>query len=204
MGTPDCWGNSFPEGQFAECSEQVSLLEHCCKILQIEDEILLWESQKDAYYYWIFLNADETPLAICALEKYVDRKSMRGRKADYLAIGWHGGKCYIVIIELRKTLVKEDQSKNKIKQVKQSVELLFSEGLLTQIENSDFFSYACDQPECYHIVGVVIPSTLSKKRAQTRQKIVVNGKECLVVAIPNSLIRQCRINWSELMRAIIG
>ncbi len=204
MRTLDCWGDSLPAAQFAECSEQVSLLEDCCEILQTEDEMLLWESQKGAYYYWLFLDADETPLAICALEKYVDHKSMRGRKADYLAIGWYHGECYIVIIELRKTLLKEEHSVNKIEQVKQSIEILLSDGLLAEIENSDFFSYACERPEYYHIVGVVIPSTRSKKRAQTRQKIIVNGKEYLVVAIPNSLIRQCRINWSELMRAIIG
>ena len=148
--------------------------------MQIEDEILLWESvksKKGSYYYWTFLNADETPLAVCALEKYVDHKSLQGRKADYLAIGWYHGECYIVIIELRKTLLKEDQSENKVEQLRQSIELLVSDGLLSEIESCDFFSYGCDQPKYYHIAGVVIPSTHSKKRAQTRQKIIVNGKK---------------------------
>jgi len=95
--------------------------------VQIEDEILLWESvksKKGSYYYWTFLNADETPLAVCALEKYVDHKSLQGRKADYLAIGWYHGECYIVIIELRKTLLKEDQSENKV----ESAEILSYRG----------------------------------------------------------------------------
>ena len=79
---------------------------------------------------------------------------------------------------------------------------MVSDGLLSEIESCDFFSYGCDQPKYYHIAGVVIPSTHSKKRAQTRQKIIVNGKKYLVVSIPNSLIRQCRINWSDLLRAL--
>lgn len=205
MALRDCSGSVLPAGQIVGCSDPVHHFADCCTAVPIFDEVLLDErlaSDKGEYYYWLWLNADETPLVVCALEQYADQDAdWLGRRADYLAVGWYDGDCYLVVIELRRTLVKEQNAQNKLDQVEHSIKQVISQ-LLPQLTTSTLFSEACHEPEEYKIVGVVIPVEHSKKRAQQTRLITVGAYKAAIVSIPHSRIKECRIGWSELLTAI--
>jgi hypothetical protein len=117
MAFGDCCGESLPyDGKEVNCAESVSSIEDCCDWIEIADEVMLCESVtgkkgKQCYYYWVFLEADECRLMVCALEKYADSQGVKwqGRRSDYLTIGWYESICYVVIIEIRHVLLKEKQ-----------------------------------------------------------------------------------------------
>ncbi len=206
MAFRDCWGTDLPDNiQSVECSDIPEHLNDCCGQAAIEDEILLWErveSGKGGYYYWTIIEAgDETPVAVCDLEQYAESRNLQGRKSDYLAAGWYHGDCFILAIELRETLLNEEQINDKIEQVKQSLELVISE-LLPEIKTSDVLANTCSQPENYKIAGVVIPSTRSKKRAEQTRIVDIHNQKVVIAALPSSRIKACRIRWPELLVSI--
>lgn len=204
MGFGDCFGSKLPNSQSIDCPESINHFGDCCRQIGIEDEILLHErvkSPKGDFFYWVSLKADETPLVVCALEKYAERVNWQGRRADYLGVGWYSGDCYIVAIELRHALVTEERFEDKLNQLEQSIEWIASE-LLPDLTNSNVFTDACDNPEHYRIVGAMIPVAYSKKRAEQTRWVRVGEYETVIVAIPNSSLKECRISWDELLRAI--
>jgi hypothetical protein len=179
-------------------------LQAYCKLIGIGDEILLYDfipSNKGGYYYWLCLKADAMPLIVCALEKYVDANSFGGRKADYFCMGWHEGTCYIIIIELRETLIKTSHFDDKVEQIKQTIHLITS-NLLANISESSFFKDACDTPDEYKIVGAIIPATRSMARTHQSVEVGIGEERYFIAAVPYKKIRECRISWSELLSAI--
>ncbi|MEE4357586.1 MAG: hypothetical protein V2I97_14065 [Desulfococcaceae bacterium] len=110
----NCSGKELPDIPSAECADTVSDIDDCSRLTEIQDEILLHESVEDGYHYWTIIQAgDETPFAACHFEKYAACKNMEGRRSDYLLCGWHNGECFIIVCELRQTLLNERQMKDK-------------------------------------------------------------------------------------------
>jgi len=197
----NCSGKELPDIPSVECADTVIDIEDCSRLVEIEDEVLLHESVEHGYHYWTIIQAgDETPFAVCHLEKYADSKNMEGRKSDYLLCGWQKGECIIVVCELRQTLLNERQIKDKIDQVVQTLNLIDNQ-LITEIQASDIFSQSCTQPDEYKLLGIVIPSSRSKKRAEQTGIVTINGRKVAIVALPGSKIKNCRISWTEMMAA---
>lgn len=206
MGFGDCSGIDLPDIPSVHCASQPKQFDECCTLTVIGEEVLLNQvdsrSKYRRYHYWTILKADETPIAVCALEEFVETQpDWQGRRADYLAVGWHKGDCYLVIIELRRAMLSEDHFVNKLEQVQDSIRGVISY-LLPTLSVSKLISHACHEPGAYKIVGVIVPSERSRKRALQSETLQINGYQAVVVSIPHSHIRDCRITWSELMRAI--
>lgn len=199
-----CSGAELPDGARVACTEQVNHLSDCCVIVDIGDDVLLHEcvsSSRGEYYYWLFLWADECPLAVCALEQYAEHRGLRGRRAEYLAMGWYVGTCYAIAMELRHNLLTENHFEDKLEQVKQCIDWVTSE-LLQEFSTSDFFGQACDAPDQYRVAGAIIPVDYSKKRAEQSRLVSVNGYTAAIAAVPHSFIRECRISWCEMLTAM--
>lgn len=200
----NCSGNQLPRQiQSIQCSDPVTHFDNCCKPVEITAEILLYEhilSDREGYY-WISLIADDTPIVVCALEQYANQqKHWPGRRADYLALGWYNGDCYLVLIELRNALVTVERFEDKLDQVEQSINLVVSE-VLPQFAVSDLFKSACNPSNVHKIVGVIIPVMYSKKRAEQTRYVNVGDYQAVIVALPNSCIIDCKIGWYDLLRA---
>ncbi len=76
--------------------------------------------------------------------------------------------------------------------------------LLPELASSYLFAKACHPPpQKYKIVGVVIPALHFKTRAEQNKTVNINGYECIITTLPNSCIKECRINWNELLARII-
>lgn len=211
MARSNCLGDDLPDVSYVECEGNADNLDGYCKCVPSGEEFLLYDyipSKRGAYYYWLRLRADDdTSLIVCALEKYVDANNLEGRKADYFCMGWvfdpdlNTSTCYIVIVELRKELINENQFEDKVEQIKQTINLINSD-LLDNISDSAFFDYACHKPDDYKIVGAIIPATRSKPRTHQTKKVTIGEKEYLIAAVPHERIRECKISWSELLVAI--
>jgi hypothetical protein len=205
MPSNSCSGSNLPDDvQMVNCVEPIQYLSDCCARVDIEDEILLYDhirSERGDYYYWISLSSDETPLTVCALEKYAEQTAWTGRRADYLGMGWYSGDCYVVVTELRHALVTEERFEDKLDQLEQSIAWIVS-NLLADFTKFDTFTYACDNPEYFKIVGAMIPVSYSKKRAEQTRQVRIGEHETVILAIPNSILKECRISWGELLRAI--
>lgn len=104
-------------------------------------------------------------------------------------------------MELRNTLVKEDQTVDKVEQVRQSIETLISD-LLPHMQTSDIFSHACHDPDQYKIVGVIIPVQRSMSRAMQTQRLKIDTYDAVIVSLPSDRIKQCRLSWSDLLVSI--
>lgn len=209
MKENECEGDQLPDDvQSIKCSVPVRRLDDCCKLVEIGNCIRLDEkvqSKKRKYYYWIFLNADVMPLVVCALEEYFECKKLRGRKTDYLASGWHleTGDCCVLVIELRHNFKAEKHFDDKSDQVRQSISWVKSV-LRKEIAESDIFTDACeyDRIDQYKIIGVIIPVFYSNSRTVMTRLVTVDGDKHLIVALPPSHLKECGIDWSELLAAI--
>jgi hypothetical protein len=209
MAYGDCSGKDLPKKKrTVNCQESVTQLDDCCEVVNMDDEVMLYEHvrAKD-YYYWFFLKADDNmPMVVCALEQYADKKVAYwlGRKADYLAIGWYQGYCCIVLIELRHVLLSEEQETDKLKQLEESLETLVNKVLPT-FKRSAIFQEACYPPpppqEC-RIVGVVVPPDRSKLRLNRKKSKQIGEYQCFMTSLPSDRLTECRISWSELLDAI--
>ena len=202
MALRDCSGSEHPDLPTTDCTGVVTDLSDCCRTLASEDEILLYEdlSNQGNYFYWLILQADETPLVVCNLEAYANKTQWQGRRADYLCAGWYNGDCYLAVIELRRTLVKDNQAEDKLAQLRQSITQIISS--LPILTASLPFKEACHEPEEYKIIGVAIPTEHSKRRAEQTQPFTINGYTGILASLPNSYITDCRLSWSKLLAAV--
>ena len=201
-----CTGNKLPDIASVDCTDTATQIDQCCKLMQIEEDVLLYDQPNQAYY-WVLLNADEIQLIVCNLEKYADKAekigNWMGRCCDYLVMGWYDGDRYIVIIELRHILTKEDQAIEKLDQVEKSIDQVISK-LFPHIANSPLFAEACPQPENYKIAGIVIaPAGIRSIARNKRTRIIRNDSyTAIITMMPPERIKACKITWSELLSQI--
>lgn len=202
-----CTGSDLPDIPSIDCPPNVTRLDDCCKLVAIEDEILLYEKQSDRPYYWIVLQADEMPLSVCNLEAYANSVAKNdewmGRRCDYMAMGWAGGECCLLAIELRDRLTSETQVANKFEQIEQSIEQIMAR-IDTQIIGSPLFEQACASPDDYKVAGIVIaPAGIRKKSRSERIHIIRTDTYSAAVAVmPPDRIHDCRLQWSDLMEMV--
>lgn len=209
MAYGDCSGQILPKKRTVNCQDSVTQLEDCCEIVNLDDEIMLYEHVKPGakgYYYWFFLKADDKmPIVVCALEQYADKiADWSGRRADYLAIGRYEGYCCIVLIELRHVLLSEKQQDDKLQQLEKSIETLVNTALPTFKQSKIFpeAGYPPPAPQDYKIVGVVIPTDRSKERLNRKQTKQIGQYSCFMTTLLSARLTRCRISWSELLDAI--
>jgi len=212
MAYGDCSGEILPNERPVNCGDSVLQLDDCCEVLMVDEEIMLFEKinkkGRKNYYYWFFLRADETvPLVVCALEQYAESQGNRwqGRRADYLAIGWYGSACYIVLIELRHVLLSKKQQDDKLGQLEQSINTVVST-ILPDFRNSETFAQACyplPPPEQCRIIGIVVPPDRSKSSLNRKKVIEIGQYKGVITTLPSARLNQCRISWSQLLGTII-
>ncbi|MEA5470921.1 hypothetical protein, partial [Spirulina sp. 06S082] len=172
-----CTDISLPDIQTIPTQPSPSSLDDFCLILQpldvesvdVENEVLLYETIADKngkdLKYWAILEADESPIAVCELEKYADYAAKKaqwsGKRADYLIIGSHQSDCYLVVVELRHVLVKEEQEDKKFEQLRKSIEQIIQ--YREVIRNSQSLEQVYHDPDSYKILGVIIAPANTKK-----------------------------------------
>lgn len=202
-----CNGPQLPNVPSARCRKDIRKLVDCCTFVEIDNEILLYEEQSGKSFYWVVLHADETPLSVCHLEAYANYAgsvgSWVGRRADYMALGWYGGECYLLVIELRDILVNERQGKDKLDQIENSIAQIMAQ-VNEQIMDVTAFNRVCDQPERYKIVGIVVAPAGIRGISRTNYTRSVEKPEysAIITMMPLDRARDCRITWSELMMTI--
>lgn len=220
MGKLLCEGNTLPDLASPECVEVITRFDDCCHELlpdPYENQILLYETlskeNKPQKYYWFTLEADESFLIVCRLEDYAKGLQVsgewQGRMADYLAMGWYEGECFVVIIELRHVITHEDddrhnQIQDKFEQVEMTLNIVI-EQILPQIEASELFSQACHEPDSFRLAGaILVPSGIKKRISLSlRQRTVqVKGRNITIVMLPHTPRTSCQITWSEILESV--
>jgi hypothetical protein len=181
-----------------------------CTYVQIACSTSLCEYKDDGtYYYSVTLEADESPLVICALERYLtDLKSNDvGRRCDYVCVGWYNGECYLVFIELRKELDCERHWENKFEQLRQTLVLLCKSldfGKQFHRTIPPVFNRACDSISVHKTLGLIIPVQHSRARAEQSGSVSIDGNgEVPIVAIPSRILKEQRISWTNLLNQAV-
>ncbi|MBN1812365.1 MAG: hypothetical protein JXA14_11050, partial [Anaerolineae bacterium] len=193
----------LPEFDEVTCPGNAARLEDCCVLVQIGEGRSLWEWAGDTRSYWISIVADETPVVLCALDKYATAMKWNERRSDGVAIGWCRGNCYVVFIELRLALTREEQFEDKADQVESAMQLLCQvsdKGREHHEKREKIFEQACDDMSKHRIAGVVIPVDHSKSRARQARETEIGGKKAVILAISSPRDRLLR--WSDLCRAM--
>jgi hypothetical protein len=201
-----CTGDKLPDIPTVNCSDSIKTLDNCCQLVEIETEILLFEKLETAYY-WVKLEADEIQLVVCNLEAYANQaSSWKGRRCDYLVMGMNveDGDCYLIIIELRHLIVKEDQAIDKLNQVEQTIQNIISI-LPQQISNSPFFEQACPQAQPYKIAGIIIaPAGIRGIARENRTRVINHEKyQAIITMMPPEQVRNCTITWRDLLQQFV-
>ena len=208
----NCTGEHLPAGiSTLNPPETPSSLDDFCILLGTDDEVLLYESiqrkEGSQLQYWVILQTDGYPISVCELEQYADYLSAQqlwqGRRADYLVIGSHCGDCYLIIVELRHVLVKENHEDDKFEQLKETINHLL-QAHLEVIKNSDSLSKVYDNPESYKIIGVVIApgNTRSFSRGDLNLKVDIASHQVLIRTLPKDALSDCKITWTYLLERI--
>lgn len=186
------------------------LFQDYCTYVGIDERISLCEYKDGYYYYSITLQADETPLVVCALDQYItdNLNQEAGRRCDYLCMGWYNGECFIAFVELRKEMDVEEHFSNKFDQVKQTIELLCRENVI--FGNSlhqnvpRILNRACDPIEPHRIIGMIIPAIHSTSKAEQSRIAPIEGNGNVpIVVIPNRILREGETTWSKLMEKAV-
>ncbi|NEP58428.1 MAG: hypothetical protein F6K31_15650 [Symploca sp. SIO2G7] len=204
-----CTGNELPNIPTINCTDTVGQLDNFCKLIKVNDQVLLYE-QPNRAYYWVSLQADEIQLVVCHLEKYAEQAAKRGdwcgRLSDYLIVGMNteDGDCYILIVELRHTLSKVEQAIDKFEQLENSIEQVMSR-LQTDVISSSLFEKACWQPDKYKIAGFVIApaGVRSIPLKQRTRRIVKDNYKGIIKIMPHERVKECKITWTELLNEIV-
>ncbi len=179
-----------------------------CTYVQIGDRTSLCEYKDGEYYYSITLEADETPLVVCALDRYLTDnfagEANVGRRCDYVCVGWYNGECFVVFIELRKEMDVPEHWEDKLDQVTQTIVLLcngnqtFGQQLHSNIPVE--FHQAFEPMPVHKTLGLIIPAERSKARAEQSDTISISDTEDIsILVIPNRVLRDRQIAWSALL-----
>lgn len=185
-------------------------LQDYCTCVEVGQRISLCEYKDGNYYYSITLQADETPLVICALDHFItdNLNEEAGRRCDYVCMGWYNGECFIAFIELRKEMDVEEHFNNKMDQVKQTIELLCRENV--SLGNSlhqhipVIFNQACDPIENHKVIGLIIPAIHSTRRAEQSRDVAIEGNGLIpIIAIPYKILREGQTTWTCLLEQAV-
>lgn len=199
-----CSGIELPDLPKVAGRQPILALADCCALVAIDETVLLVEEQPGKPAYWIILHADATPLTVCHLEKYAEKAEKEGhwtgRRADYLALGWYQGDCWLTIIELRDILVNDKQCLDKLDQVEASITQLMAQWP-KQIANEPMFNEACFQPEGYKIAGAVVaPAGIRAISREYRSRRLIRPTySALITIIPTNRIHNCQLSWTTFM-----
>jgi hypothetical protein len=204
----NCTGEDLPAGSTTiNLPESPKSLDDFCIVLDIDDEILLYESLSNSRNkYWVIIQADDYPISICELEQYADylstQNQWQNRRADYLIIGSHNGDCYLIIVELRHVLVTETQEDDKFEQLRESIQQLVRN--LDAINQSVALAGVYSNPEFYKLIGIVIApgNTRRFSRGELNLIIPIDSHKALIRTLPKDALRDCRITWTDLLRRI--
>jgi len=201
-----CTGDQLPDVPTVNCSDSIKTLDNCCQLVEITTEILLFE-KLETVYYWVKLEADEIQLVICNLEDYANQaSSWKGRRCDYLVMGMNveDGDCYLIIIELRHLIVKEDQAIDKLDQVQQTIQNIISI-LPQEIANSPFFEQACPEITNYKIAGIIIaPAGIRGISRENRTRVINHDNyQAIITMMPPEQVRNCKITWTDLLQQFV-
>lgn len=127
----DCTGESLPDIPIIKIPISPTCFDDFCLILNTSDQVLLHESISQKIKYWVIFEADDYPLAACDLEEYAnyaaEQQNWEGKRSDYLIIGSYDGDCYLIIIELRHVIVKEEHEDQKFEQLRLSIEQIVNQ-----------------------------------------------------------------------------
>jgi len=182
-------------------------LQAYCTYVDIGQRVSLCEYKDGQYYYSVTIQADETPLVICALDYFItdNLNQEAGRRCDFICMGWYNGECYIAFVELRKELDIEDHFQNKLEQVKQTIELLCRENVIygNSLHRNvpKIFKQACEPVQPHRIIGLVIPAIHSKRKAEQSQMVSIEGNgDVPIVAIPHRILREGETTWTSLIQ----
>ncbi len=211
-----CQGESLPQlSERIDCPVEATALIDCCNRLTIGDSRLLYDGTKKlsggrpTHYYWLTLEADTMPLRLCEFDRFADKISSIdarwvGRKPNYLAMGWSHGDCYVVFLELRAALVNQGQADDKFEQLEQGMQMLCKQEdeEANQIHGSlsELLDEVCEGITSHNVVGIAVPVSHSKSRAEQTRQIQVGEKEIILVSISHR--QDCSWTWSGLLRAI--
>jgi hypothetical protein len=208
----NCTGSYLPRIATIEISGSDQLDDFCSSI-STGDEILLYEklspkkTRKNLTetYYWMILEADEYPISVCELEKYANSLTGKwiGRRADYLVIGSYSGNCFLLVIELRHALVKENREDEKFEQLKESIEILI-QNHLPIIQCSQALASVYEDPDDYKIIGAIIApgNTRSFARGELNKNIEIADHKVAIRTLPKDALTNCKITWTELLRKL--
>jgi hypothetical protein len=205
----DCTGENLPDIPTIEIPNSPTSFDDFCLVLNAPAQVLLHESisnKNKTLKYWVILEADDYPLAACELEQYADyaaqQQNWEGKRSDYLLIGSHQGDCYLIIIELRHVIVKEEHEDQKFEQLRQCIEQLINQ--LFVIDQSNVLTEVYPNPEQYKIIGVVIApgNTRQFRRGELNLKIEIKSHPGLIRTLPKDALSQCQITWTELLHRV--
>ena len=181
-----------------------------CTFVEVGQRISLCEYKDGNYFYSVTLQADDTPLVVCALDHFItdNFNQETGRRCDYLCMGWYNGECFIAFVELRKEMDVEEHFTNKMDQIKQTIDLFCRENLLfgnrLHRDTPAIFNQACDPIENHKIIGVIIPAVHSTKRAEQSIYVNIEGNGWVpIVAIPNKILNDGQTTWTRLIQKIV-
>jgi hypothetical protein len=185
-------------------------LKDYCTYVEIGQCISLCEYKDGNYFYSVTLQADETPLVVCALDHYItdNLHQEAGRRCDYLCMGWYNGDCFIAFIELRKEVDVERQFEDKSDQVRQTINLLCREnpifGNILHQNKPAIFNLACNPVKNHKIIGVIIPAVHSASRAEQSKNVEIEGNGLVpIVVIPNRILKDGQTTWTRLLQQIV-
>lgn len=205
----DCTGENLPDIPTIEIPNSPTRFDDFCLGLNAPAQVLLHESisnKNKTLKYWVILEADDYPLAACELEQYADyaaqQQNWEGKRSDYLLIGSHQGDCYLIIIELRHVIVKEEHEDQKFEQLRQCIEQLINQ--LFVIDQSNVLTEVYPNPEQYKIIGVVIApgNTRQFRRGELNLKIEIKSHPVLIRTLPKDALSQCKITWTDLLHRV--
>lgn len=204
-----CTGNTLPNIVKIPIKDPPSSLDDFCLVFNEHEEILLYEKLTDSKhetYYWAIVEVDEYSVAACLLEEYADYASgigqWSGRRSDYLLIGLYNWECYVIVVELRHVLVREQQEKDKFEQLRQSLAQIIDR--ITVLVESEALSQIYEEPEVYKFAGVVIApgNTRSFNRRELNPQVTIAGHEVLIRTLPKDSLSDCRITWTKLLKRL--
>ncbi|MEM9216812.1 MAG: hypothetical protein AAGD25_20990 [Cyanobacteria bacterium P01_F01_bin.150] len=204
----NCTGAELPDIPIVKLSPVPESLDDFCQVLQPEDEVLLHEYLSEPQkHYWVIIQADDYPMAVCELEAYADymqtQNQWTGRRSDYLLIGSSHGKCCLIVVELRHVLVKAQQEEDKLAQLREAIKQLIQNHLAI-VDQTDCLAKVYDKPEAYTIVGVIIApgATRNFNRRELNRREEIESHPVLLVTLPSNALSDCRITWTRLMEKI--
>ncbi len=98
----------------------------------------------------------------------------------------------------------EKQAEDKLAQLEESIDQVMYQ-LNSHIDNSSLFTEACDKPNQYRVIGVVIaPAGIRGiSRNKYSKRIRKDNYNAFLTMMPPERLKECQITWGQLLRSIV-